>query len=225
MTKKLTVFGATGAQGKPVVAAALAAGYTVLAVARNTTALDGDDARAERVRADLADPATIVRALDGADAAFAHIPIGAAPGERVRHLDNLLEAARLTRLAKLIFSTSGHTDRRYGDSPVVAMNAAMADAVLASGVPSVVLAPTVYLENLQLGALTPALRSEGVLDYPPIAPNRPFSWTSWYDQAALAIAAIDRPQVVGRVHEIATPGALTGPQLAKLLAAWVGRPV
>lgn len=224
MTKRMTIFGASGAQGAPVVAAALAAGYAVRAVSRSATDAV-TDGRVEHVRVDLADPAGVAHALDGVDAAFVHIPIGAPPDVRMHHLATVLDAAKASGLPKLVFSTSGHTNRRFGDSPVVAANAEMAERVLASGVPSVVLAPTVYLENLRLGALTPRLREMGVLDYPPLTPDRPFSWTSWYDQAALAVAAVDRPELVGRVHEIATPSAVTGPQLATLLAAWVGHPV
>lgn len=99
-------------------------------------------------------------------------------------------AARRTGLRLLVFSTKGHTPRRFGSSPVVDTNARMAEMVLASGVRALVLAPTVYLENLPL--------------------------------ATLAVAALDRPELAGRVYEIATPGAVTGPELAALLAPWAG---
>ncbi|WP_438730413.1 hypothetical protein ACR9YC_04440 [Parasphingorhabdus sp. DH2-15] len=50
-------------------------------------------------------------------------------------------------------------------------------------------------------------------------------WTSHLDQAKLAVAALSRPDLSGQAFEIGTPDALTGGELAEIMAEWVDRDV
>jgi uncharacterized protein YbjT (DUF2867 family) len=135
------------------------------------------------------------------------------------------EAAHRTGLPQLVFSTSGPASARYRASPLIAGNAAATKALLESALPSVVLQPSIYLENLHFPPLVPRLLTEGLLDYPPVSASRRISWTTHGDQARLAAAAFKRPNLIGQAIEIATPGAITGPELATLLTGWLGRSV
>ncbi len=65
---KVTVFGATGGTGKHVVDQALAAGHEVTAVARNAADVPGERERLTVVQGDVLDPASVERAVAGADA-------------------------------------------------------------------------------------------------------------------------------------------------------------
>lgn len=175
MTLTVAIFNATGAQGAPVVSAAQDAGHRVRAVARDAASITSRHGSAvEAVEADFDDRDSLMRAFEGVDAAFAHLPIPADMHTPARQLGNLLAAAQQAGLPLLVWSTSGPTGARWGDSPAANANEQVAQAVLASGVPSIVLQPTVYLENLQTPLMASRL-GEGVLDYPPLSPLRRLS--------------------------------------------------
>ena len=225
MKKAVAVFGATGAQGAPVVEEALAEGMRVRAVARDREKLVRRHPQAEAAVATLDDSGSVAAALEGVTAAFAHLPIPAGPDDAANWLTSLLEAASRTRLPLLVFTTGGPAGRRYPASPAIDAGTAAAEAVLASGVPAVVLQPALYLENLKQPVFLPRLRTEGILDYPPLRAEQRVAWTSHRDQARLAAAALTRPDLAGRSFDIGTPTALTGSELAELVSVWLGRPV
>jgi NAD(P)H dehydrogenase (quinone) len=88
--------------------------------------------------------------------------------------------------------------------------------VLESGVPAIVLKPGLYLENLQVPFFVPNL-DQGVLDYPPMSKDQPISWTSHWDQALLAVAALSKPALVGNAYNIASSQPVTSAELAAIL--------
>lgn len=224
--KRVLVFGATGAQGNPVAKKLIAQGLKVRAISRDAEklrAIFGDEA--EAAPADLMNIESLKRAFDGVDAAFFHLPIAVNPADVPKQMENVLRAARETNLSRLVFTTSGTTDERLSEIPFVAGNLAARAAVLSSGVPSVVLKPTFYLENLLQPWAINQIVNDGVLSYPPIAPGRRVSWTGLEDQAKLAVAALTSDKAVGKSYFIASPNPLTGEELAALLAAKVGRDV
>lgn len=226
MKTVVAVFGATGAQGFPVVKRARLRGLEVRAVARNAEAVRarfGDEVQA--AAADLADVDAIAVALNGVQAAFFHLPIARSPDEPARFLSNFLRAAQQVRLPQLVFTTSGSAGARYRRAVLIDGNTQAAKAVLAGPVPAVVLQPTLYLENLQVPLFVPLLHQGGILDYPPLLPQQKLSWTSHWDQAEIAVAALQRPDLAGRSFEIASVAAVTGGELAQHLEVWTGKAV
>lgn len=224
-TKTVAVFGATGAQGSPVVEEALAKGHTVRAIARDAQRIREQHPAAQAVVADLADQSALVEALNGVDAAFLHFPMPSGPDDSQHWAAAFFTAAHKVKLPLLVFVTGGPSGNRFPSSAIVdAMTQGMG-SVLDSGIPSIVLQSAVYLENLQPEHFLPALRTVGRLDYPPVSQDLKMQWTSHIDQARLAVAALSRPDLAGRAFEIGTPGALTGAELATHLSAWVGRSV
>ena len=225
MKKAVAVFGATGAQGAPVVDEALLRGLAVKAIARDEQKIARRHPRAEAVVATLDDTDSVAAALVGVSAAFAHLPIPAGPNDAQNWLASLLEAARRTRLPLLVFTTAGPAGQRYPSSPAIDAGTAAAEAVQASGVPAIVLQPALYLENLKQPLFLPRLQTDGILDYPPLRPDQKVMWTSHQDQATLAAAALTRLDLAGRSFDVGTPGALVGSELAELLSAWLRRPI
>lgn len=223
---KVLVFGATGAQGNPVAKQLIEQNVKVRAVSRNAEkvwAMFGE--RVEAAPADLADVESLKRAFDGVDAAFFHLPIPTNPADVPQQLENVLRAARDTGLQRLVFTTSGATDERLREIPFVAGNLAAASAVLSSGVPAVVLKPTIYLENLLQPWAIADITERGVLNYPPLMPSRRISWTGLQDQAKFAVAALTSEKAAGNSYFIASPEPVTGAELATRLAAQIRREV
>lgn len=225
MSQTVAIFGATGAQGAPVVREALSKGMTVRAVARDEANIRTQHPKAQAYSASLDDQEALANALSGVDAAFVHLPTPGTQQDPENWMKALFGAAHQVSLPHLVFTTSGSSGDRYPSSAIIDGGTAAMGAVLSSGIPSIVLQPTVYLENLQIAPFLPRLHSEGVLDYPPLPSNMKVTWTSHLDQARLAMAALSRPDLTGNSYEIGTPDALTGDELAKHISHWVGKPV
>lgn len=223
---KVLVFGATGAQGGPVARELLAKGVKVRAVSRDAARVRAVFGSAvEAADADFSNVESLKRAFEGVDAAFFHLPIPADVAEVPVHLSNVLTAARDANLARMVFTTSGTSDDKLAHIPFVAGNLAAAEAVLASGVPAVVLKPTIYLENLLREHIVEEIRQLGVLSYPPLAPSRKLSWTALKDQASFAVAALTSEKALGHSFKIASPEPVTGDELAALLSDTTGKAV
>ncbi len=225
MSQLVAIFGATGAQGAPVVREALAKGMSVRAVARDAAKIEQMHPEAQAFAATLYDENAVAAALDGVDAAFVHLPMPQSPDDPAMWMKALFAAAHRVSLPLLVYTTGGSSGDRYPNSAIVDAGTAAMKAVLGSGIPSIVLQPSIYLENLQTNMIAPRLKSEGVLDYPPLGGSQRVMWTSHWDQARVAVAALARPDLAGNAYEVATPGALTGTELAALLSNWLGRPV
>ena len=225
MSQTVAIFGATGAQGTPVVREAIAKGLTVRAVARDAAKIQAMHPEAQAVAATLDDEAALIAALDGVEAAFVHLPMPQSPEDPQNWMTALFTAAHKVSLPLLVYTTSGTSGSRYPSSVMIDGYTAGTQAVLNSDIPTIVLQPTVYLENLQPDLFLPQLKSEGVLDYPPLPNSIKVTWTSHLDQAKVAVAALSRPDLAGNSYEIGTPAALTGDELAELLSGWVGKRV
>ncbi|NJL12638.1 MAG: NmrA family NAD(P)-binding protein [Microscillaceae bacterium] len=221
----VSIFGATGQQGAAVVREALRKGHKVRAVARSKEKIDSHyGTEVESVEADFNDTQSIINAIDGQDAAFIHLPNPSNIHEPTKWISNLIEALHKTSLSLLVFTTSGPTGSRYPQKQSIVGNSNLAQTLLKLKLPTVVLMPTLYLENLQVPIIVPKL-SEGILDYPASKSNKKIMWTSHQDQAKIAVAAFEKPELAGKSYEIATPSAKTGIELANLLTNYVGKPV
>jgi NAD(P)H dehydrogenase (quinone) len=211
---EIAVFGATGAQGKPVVEQAISQGLNVRPVSRSGA-----------FAVDLNQQASIETALQGVDAAFLHLPMPQSPEQPVQWLTNFIHAAHAVELPLLVFSTSGYSSEGFRSSPIIDRNKAATQALLGCGIPTIVLQPTIYLENIQVGLFVPQLRESGVLDYPPLPPQFAVHWTSQQDQAIIACAALLRPDLAGQCFPIASHQARIGSELAATLSEVLNRPV
>lgn len=222
----VTIFGATGQQGAAVVKEALRKRYTVKAVARSKEKIAdfyGNDV--EPAEADFNDAQSLKKAIDGQDAAFIHLPNPSDIPQPPLWIKNLFEALSDTTLPLLVFTTSGPTGTRYPQKQSIVGNSNLAQSLLKLKVPTIVLMPTLYLENLQVPIIAPNLKSEGILDYPASKCDKKIMWTSHDDQAKIAVAAFSKPELAGQAYEIGTPSAKTGNELAQLLESYVGKPV
>ncbi len=219
----VAVVGSTGAQGGPVADALLRAGRPVRALGRSADGLAALRARgAETVPVDLADAEALTRALEGVAAAFLHLPF--VPVERVIRAQSeaLAHALRAARVPHAVFTLSGPA--ASGPTGVASFDTkAVAKEVLTSaGLPLVALEPVGYLGNLSAPFSAPSVVADGELRYPLPEAHRQ-RWISTEDQAALAVAALDRPDLAGRWYPVGE--SLTGPELAAGIGEGLGRRV
>ena len=177
------------------------------------------------VAATLDDQDALVRALDGVDAAFIHLPMPSSPEDPQTWMAAFFVAAHRVSLPLIVYSTSGSAGERFPSSIMIDASTAGMQAVLNGGIPAIALIPNVYLENLMEPFMLPRLQSEGILDYPPVPESLRVQWTSHQDQAVVAAAALTRPDLAGSTYEVGTTDAVTGAELAELLEGYVGRKV
>lgn len=217
------IHGATGAQGSPIVSALAARNRTVLAAVRDTGAVPDGTAS---VSVDLADAAALADAYTRAEGVFVHLPMGA-PDNAAAQAEAVAAAVASARPARVVVSTSGQVVDQPGstlqagdDRPITTL----IRRLTATGVPTAVVAPRLYLENLLLPVIAAPACDDGVLRYP-LPASFPVSWSSHLDVAEVVVGLLaDATTVTGTVAVGHLP-ALTGPDLAAAFASHLGREV
>ena len=217
----VAVVGSTGAQGGPVAAALLRAGRPVRALGRSAEGLAALRARgADTVAVDLADAGALTRALENVSAAFLHLPfVPVEPLIRAQS-EALVHALRSARVPHAVFTLSGPAASAPTGVASFDTKAVAKEVLTAAGLPLVGLEPVGYLGNLSAPFSAPSVLADGELRYPLPAAHRQ-RWISTKDQAALAVAALDRRDLAGRWYPVGE--SLTGPELAAGIGEGLGR--
>jgi len=171
----------------------------------------------DEVIGDLADPASLDRAMKGADAVF--LLSAAAAGELAWHR-NAIEAAARAGVGHLVRSSILGADPA---SPArFIRDHGQADELLrASGVPFTILRPNFYMHNVT-ELWPPSLDPQGNY-YAPAAEAR-ISMVDARDVAAVA-ARVLAAAPAGRERDVTGPEPLSHAEAAARLAASLGRPV
>lgn len=190
----------TGAQSTAIAAAFREAGWTVEGSSRR-------DAGDPHDRAKTAD----VLALT--------VPQDHGPKAMVAFVDNWVEVAKSGGIGRIVFNT-GATVGPAEAHPFFEELHAMERRVADSGLPYVILRPTVYLDNLAAPWAAEGLAA-GTIAYP-AAPNAEVSWMSHLTLGAWVVAVADG-RADGEALTIGGPEALTGEALVREIGAGLGR--
>lgn len=218
------VYGGTGTQGAPVVAQLLAAGRRVRVVTRDPSrAQHWAQKGAEVVAADLGDPESLAVANTGVARVVLQLPLQYDFDLHEAYGRNAIDAARAGGVELVVFNTSAHV-MPGTDLHIYRARQEVIDYLTASGLASIVLRPTFFLENFLGPWMKPAIVDQGVLAFP-LPEDFPMSWVSADDLAAYAVSAVDRPDLAGQQLDVGGPEALTGNQLAQGFSEVLGRPV
>jgi NAD(P)H dehydrogenase (quinone) len=215
------VTGATGRQGGAVARRLAALGRPVYGLSRS-----GDEVGPgiHPVRADLAARDEVFRAFHGITHAAVTMPLVYDLETVITYAVNVAEAARAAGVRKLVFNTNTRLPAQPTPYAAYETRRAAETALRASGLPVVILRPTVYLDNLFSPWAGPALVNEGVLAYP-LPADLGVAWVSHSDLAASVVAAMELDGLSGRTIAIGGPQAVTGPELAQAFADVLGREV
>lgn len=211
----IVVTGATGNVGRPLTQALAEAGEQVTAVSRRTTALpDG----VRHVAADLAEPATLAPALEGAKALFFLLSGDLhAPGAGPTGIIDLAVAAGVRRI--VLLSSQGVATRPLGPSRVAVR--AVEDALRESGLDWALLRPGGFASNALAWAEPVRTRRTvaapfGDVGVPVVDPA---------DIGEVAAACLLDDRHTGGVYELTGPEVITPRQQAEVIAAALGSPV
>lgn len=221
--KQILVVGATGRFGG-IVDLLLARGHAVRAATRDPAhpAVAELAARgAEVVRADFEDTASLAAAAQGTHAVFASgTAHRAGPGGEERHGKNLADALSAAGVPHLVFVSGAGADRDTG-LPLFGAKRAVEQRIGQLRLPVTVIAPVYLMENLFNPWNVAALRT-GVLPTP-VPPGLRLQQVATSDILALAVQAIERPEVfTGERIEVASD-APTGAEGAAALSSLLGR--
>lgn len=204
--------GATGGVGGAVLqklGTSLPPGHTLRTLSRSP--LRGADVCAypvESLTGDIADPAVLDRALDGVDALL--LVMGDHPGMAELEVGIIKAAKRhgTMRIVKISAITAGLTPRvSFG-----VHHGKVEDALLASGLPFVILRPTFFFQSLELFR-DPI--SRGIL--PAATKSGAIGFVDRRDVAAAAVTALTSPDLDGTDLD-GTIHTLTGPQSLPMTA-------
>ena len=221
----VTVFGASGRQGQAQIRCLLAAGYRTRAVSRHPAIFDAPAfAGVTVVPADYADSHSLARACDGADAVFFQPPQAERPDLVLGHAERLAAAARAAGVGRLVLNSTMWAPDAPCGQPMYDLVLAIENVVAASGVPLVVLRPTVFMDNWLTAFAKPALVLERKYRYPH-KPGLHYSPIALDDLAQFMVAALTRDAWVGRRLRVAGPETLTPPQVADILSAAMRVPI
>lgn len=122
---KITVFGPTGGTGKQIVEQALAAGYEVVAYARNPSKLDIENERLTVIQGELSDQASIENSVKGSDAVLSSLgPRGGSKDKPLTlGMQNISAAMKKQGVRRLIITStlSAHDSKDNPDFRTKAM--------------------------------------------------------------------------------------------------------
>ncbi len=218
---QVLVYGATGTQGAPVARRLLERRDKVRVVTRETdSATDWAERGAEVIGADLRDGTGLAAAHEGIDAVFLQVSVSGPPAQIPVMARAALSAAGDAGVGHVVMTTSSVIPPTRTGIEAPDARVELIETVREVFPRTVVLSPTLLLDNFS-GPLRPAL--DGGVVPQGILPEVPVSYISSEDQAAYAIAALDRPGLAGEFLRIAGADTLTGPELAAILGQAMGK--
>jgi uncharacterized protein YbjT (DUF2867 family) len=178
---------------------------------------------AQVVRADYDDPDSLTRAAQGADVIFTAGSAHAAGQQGdIRHGRNVADAARAAGVGHLVYlSVAGAAQPTR--VPLFESKRVVEEYLRRAGVPSTVVAPVYFMENLWNAWNRPALAAGRLPGGVPV--DRPVQQVCLADVIAFTALVIERrDQFVGGRVEIAAD-ELTAQDAAAVVSRLVGRPV
>ncbi|MDF1856428.1 SDR family oxidoreductase [Pseudooceanicola sp.] len=213
----ITVFGATGTTGAPLVDTLLAKGAKVRAVTSDPAKLDGLRAKGcEAVAANFTDTAALEQACAGADKIYLVTPA---------HLDmrqwkaNVIAAAKTAGVQHVVLATG------LGASPKAGLtfgkwHSETQELLKESGLDWTFVQPTYFMQNLMWQA--GSIAKDGVY-YDDL--GGPVSWIDARDIADVAAEALTGAGHAGKGYGLTGPEALTGEEIAAVLSEETGRSI
>ncbi|WP_326552609.1 SDR family oxidoreductase [Micromonospora sp. NBC_01813] len=211
----IVVTGSTGNIGRVLVEALTAAGEQVIAVSRGTLPVSTPEG-AKYQRADLAEPETLLPAVDGARALFLLVS-GAGAHLSPREILDVAKAGGVQRVVLLSSQAVGTRPQSVSHAPLRGIE----DAVRRSGTAWTILRPGGFASNAFAWSESVRTRRTvaapfGDVGLPVVDPA---------DIAEVAAAVLREDRHAGQVYELTGPALTTPRQRARIIGEALGEPV
>ncbi|WP_194778541.1 SDR family oxidoreductase [Pararhodonellum marinum] len=213
---KVLIYGAGGSQQFPVIKALKEKGAKVVATTNQREKVEMlENAGAEVVIANMGDREKLEEITRETDAISFLVPFFLRdPIEGLQFAKNAVDAAVKHGVKLLVWNSSGFILPVKIGNPSLDVRIDIADYLKKSGLPHIIIQPSVYAENL-LGPWTaPFVKVEKTVSYP-TPEDMPVGWIATNDVAALVAEAIYSPHLAGESFQVSGLENLTGNQLAE----------
>jgi uncharacterized protein YbjT (DUF2867 family) len=223
---KVLVYGATGSQQFSVLGALARKGAQVYATTSSEAGVAKlTQAGATAVQANMADAARLHEVSQGMDAVSLLIPVSLPnPHDGVQYAKNAIDAAKQACVKLLIWNTSGFLVPVKTGDPTIDGKQDIKAYLAASGVPYIIIEPSVYAENLLAPYTVNYIRQARQVAYPTLE-EMPIGWITSHDVGALVAEAIYHPELAGQSFRVSGLDNLTGDALAARFTAGLGEPI
>jgi uncharacterized protein YbjT (DUF2867 family) len=213
----ILVIGGTGNIGKSVVEGLLGKGEKVRVLARDTKTAGQVFQQAEVVQGDLDDPASLARAMEGAEKLFLITPLHL---EQVRMKSNAIQAAKATGIKHIVMSTGIGAGPDAGVE-IGRWHGENQEEIKATGIPYTFLQPTFFMQNFMMSAAT--IIDHGAF-YLPLG-NGEVSFVDARDIADVAVTALTTPGYDNTELPITGGQAITCENAAVIMSEVLGKEV
>lgn len=217
------VFGATGSQQFNVISEGIKKGAKVIAATSSEKSFEKlSQAGATPVLANLSDAQKMVEITKGIDAIAFMIPVSLQnPFDGLQYAKNVIDAAAVNGVKKIVWNTSGWLESEKVGSPVDDVKLDVRDYLINSGLNYVIIEPTIYMENLMGGFCAPFIKNEKKLAYP-TPEAMPIGWIASRDVSAFVVEAIYNEDLNADTFKISGLENLRGNETAEQFSKGIG---
>jgi uncharacterized protein YbjT (DUF2867 family) len=223
--RKVFVHGANGVQGGAIARRLSEEGFDVRAGVRNSVKSASLTAeRIEVIATDLESVSALRHASQGADAMVLTLPLEQNRETVLRWTENAAQAARDGGVGLVVLNGSTRIPPEPSEVASFEIRRAAESVLRRAGVPSILLRPPLFMQNLAGPWVAGGIARDRVLAYP-LPEGFRVSWLSVSDLGAYVAAALRRPDLAGRTLDIGGPEVLDGAALAREVSRAVGHPL
>jgi uncharacterized protein YbjT (DUF2867 family) len=223
---KVLVFGATGSQQFHVIGEAKNKGAEVYAVTSSEKNFDKlKNAGAIPVLGDMSDAQRMKEITKGIDTIALLIPVSLPnPADGFQLAKNVIDASKANGVKIIVWNTSGFVAPQKIGIPMEDVKVETTEYLEQSGVPYVIIQPSIYAENLLAPYTTDYVKNERKVAYP-TPEDMPIGFVASRDVSAFVVDALYKPELSGQSFKISGLDNLKGNDLAEKFSIGLGEKI
>ena len=223
---KVLVFGATGSQQFNVIGEAKKKGAEVYAATSSEKNFDKlKTAGAIPVLGDMSDVNRMNEITKGIDTIALLIPVSLPnPADGFQLAKNVIDAGKANGVKMIVWNTSGYLAPQKLGIPMEDVKLDTKEYLESSGVPYVIIEPSIYAENLLAPYTTDYVKNERKVAYP-TPENMPIGFIASRDVSAFVVEALYKPELSGQSFRISGLDNLQGNDLAEKFSIGLGEKI
>ena len=223
---KVLVFGATGSQQFNVIGEAKNKGAEVYAVTSSEKNFNKlKNAGAIPVLGNMSDIEKMKEITKGIDTIALLIPVSLPnPADGFQLAKNVIDAGKANGVKMIVWNTSGYLAPQKIGIPMEDVKLDTKEYLENSGVPYVIIEPSIYAENLLAPYTTDYVKNERKVAYP-TPENMPIGFIASRDVSAFVVEALYKPELSGQSFRISGLDNLKGNDLAEKFSIGLGEKI